>query len=397
MGAGPVGAGAALLLKRAGIAARIIEKAEEPSRHSKALAVNPRTLELLQSTGVTDKMLALGLRIRTVRFHFSRSKTAELSFDSLQHEYPFMLALSQATTERLLKEALAAAGEKVECGTELIACRTSEGGVEAQLRHSSDGSIENVNCPWLLAADGAHSTVRKSLNIQFCGSSFEKPWYLVDIPLTTRLEQHFGHVFFPKGGGFIFLIRVVDETTERSQGPKLWRVISDAQNCVEQIPDVIPAASAVWTSEFYISHRINEHLQAGNIYFAGDAAHIHSPMGARGMNLGLEDAWVFSRLVELNRINDYERLRYDCDHAVVKRVELLSRMALGESFFKRAARAVLIRGLLRMSFMRKMFLTTASGLDHSLELEKRSTAAQSSASREGHSVVHRRTASHHAR
>jgi 2-polyprenyl-6-methoxyphenol hydroxylase-like FAD-dependent oxidoreductase len=64
-----------------------------------------------------------------------------------------------------------------------------------------------------------------------------------------------------------------------------------------EVEGVKPAGDPIWKSEFHISHRINEHLRVGNVFFAGDAAHIHSPIGARGMNLGLEDAFIFSRLV----------------------------------------------------------------------------------------------------
>ncbi len=86
VGAGPVGLAAALLLRHAGVAARIIEMAEEPSRHSKALAVNPRTLELLEPTLVTNRMLALGLRIRGARFRVGGKRSEELSLDSLKHK-----------------------------------------------------------------------------------------------------------------------------------------------------------------------------------------------------------------------------------------------------------------------------------------------------------------------
>src|SRR5215469_5675106 len=109
VGAGPVGLGAALLLRKAGMASRIIDMAAQPSNHSKALAVNPRTLELLQASGVTDRMLAIGLRISGVRFQLG-DRAGGFSLNSLKHKYPFMLALSQAATERLLTEALETAG-----------------------------------------------------------------------------------------------------------------------------------------------------------------------------------------------------------------------------------------------------------------------------------------------
>ena len=108
--------GRALVLARKGFRPRIIDSAEQPSEHSKALAVNPRTLEILEPTGITEKMLKIGRRIREVQFRFADKPPTLLSLQQLKHKYPFMLALSQATTERLLNEALEAAGGKVERG-----------------------------------------------------------------------------------------------------------------------------------------------------------------------------------------------------------------------------------------------------------------------------------------
>ena len=185
-------------------------------------------------------------------------------------------------------------------------------------------------------------------------------------------------MLFPEGGGFVFLLRVVDESSGKP-GPELWRVISNLPNPVDQVPEAKVAGPPVWASEFQISHRMNERMMLGNAYFAGDAAHIHSPMGARGMNLGLEDAWVFSRLVQSGRMESYERLRKDCDSQVVKRVEVLSRTILAESFAARLTRRVFLSSVAHLPFIRNKFLTAVTGLDHSVNLEEqeKSVAAES--------------------
>ncbi|HEX5470831.1 MAG TPA: FAD-dependent monooxygenase, partial [Lacipirellulaceae bacterium] len=317
-GAGPTGKGAALFLARAGIATRIIDIAAEPARQSKALAVNPRTLEILEPTGVTEQMLDLGLKIRRACLHSDGKKVAELRLDQLSRKFPFMLALSQAVTERLLGEALAKLGHQVERGVGLATCSNSADGVHAELQTQATGATERVTCPWLLAADGTHSAARKSLGVQFAGSSFDSPWYLADLPLQTSLEDDTAHVLLIRGG-FVFAIRVVSDDSPAQAAQPLWRVISNLQNPVERLKVAEPTGPPLWESSFYIGHRINEYLQVGNIYFAGDAAHVHSPLGARGMNLGLEDACVFAQLAATNQLARYSDLRKRVDGRVVRR------------------------------------------------------------------------------
>ncbi|HLX70698.1 MAG TPA: FAD-dependent monooxygenase [Verrucomicrobiae bacterium] len=367
VGAGPVGLAAALMLRQAGVVVRIVDMAPQPSTYSKAMAVNPRTLELLESTGVTARMLSLGIRIYGARFQNDNKWSGELSLGDLKHKYPFMLALSQAVTEHLLTQALEDAGGTVERGVTLESCSNkSDDTVEVELKHVSSGAIEEVECPWLLAADGAHSTARKALAIDFEGSSLETPWYLADVPLNTALEEDRVYLFFSEGG-FLFLIRVVTEERQ-SPGAKLWRVISNQRELMNRIPHSTAAGAPVWSSEFHISHRINSTLQKGNVYFAGDAAHIHSPMGARGMNLGLEDAWVFSQLAQRGELRRYGEPRKSVDEAVVKRIEQLSRVVLGESWATRFARAVSLRWLIKVPAFRAGFMAAMTGLDHPLNI-----------------------------
>jgi 2-polyprenyl-6-methoxyphenol hydroxylase-like FAD-dependent oxidoreductase len=366
VGAGPVGMSAALFLAEAGIRTRIIDVKDQPSHHSKALAVNPRTLELLERTGVTQTMLANGLRIRGGRFWKHGKPAADVLFEALPHKYPFMLALSQASSERLLEQALERAGGKVERGTELTACSNqADGTVVAALQHRDSGRRETAICPWLLAADGAHSTTRQTTEVDFPGSSFQNLWHLADVPLHTRLDGALAHAFFDDRG-FLFLIRVIQDAASRSAIPPLWRVISNQRALLSEIPQSEVAGAPVWTSDFHISHRINAHFQVGNIYFAGDAAHIHSPIGARGMNLGIEDAWVFSELVRTRHVHRYEGLRKPVDRAVVKRVERLSRVVRGESLLARMIRSAAIPLLTRLPALQRLVLPAITGLDHDL-------------------------------
>jgi 2-polyprenyl-6-methoxyphenol hydroxylase-like FAD-dependent oxidoreductase len=366
IGAGPVGLGAALFLARDGRAPRVVEMRDEPSQQSKALAVNPRTLGILEPTGLTRRMVELGLPIHGVRFYRNGRVFAAISFADIHPKYPFMLALSQAVTERLLAQAFEAAGGKVERGVKMVECRSLAEGVEAVLESPADGPREVVRCPWLLAADGAHSVARQQLRIDFTGSSFAAEWHLTDAPLRTALAPDHVHIFFLAGGTFLFVLRVVNEVRRDETGEPLWRVLANRPEPLSWLVQAEQAGLPTWTSSFYISHRIDATLAADCVYFAGDAAHIHSPVGARGMNLGLEDAWVFAELVRANRMSDYDRLRRPVDAQVVRRVKFLSRMVSPESSFYRFLRAFVFPIAIKTPFLRTRMVGAVTGLDHEL-------------------------------
>jgi 2-polyprenyl-6-methoxyphenol hydroxylase-like FAD-dependent oxidoreductase len=366
VGAGPVGLGAALFLARQGRVARVVETRDEPSQQSRALAVNPRTLDILEPTGVTSRMLERGSRIHGVRFYRNERIIAQLSFAGMHPRYPFMLALSQATSERLLTEALEAAGGEVERGLRMVECRNVSGGVEAVLEPTPGGPREVVRCPWLLAADGARSTARQQVGVEFVGSSFPREWHLADAPLRTELAADHAHVFFGHGGAFYFMIRVVDQTRNDRVGRPVWRVMGNRPEPLAQLIQAEPAGPPIWTSSFHVSHQLGATLAAGNVYLAGDAAHVHSPIGARGMNLGLEDAWVFAELVRTDRLRAYDQLRGPMDRRVVRRVELLSRLVSAESGFTRFMRACVFPPAIKQPFVRGLMVRTVSGLDHEL-------------------------------
>jgi 2-polyprenyl-6-methoxyphenol hydroxylase-like FAD-dependent oxidoreductase len=365
-GAGPVGLAAALFLAHQGLKTKIIDSSSSPSPQSKALAVNPRTLEILEPVGITDEMLASGKRILGAQMWHKGQIVAEIAINQLHHKYPFMLALSQAATVRMLEAALNRHGIAVEWGVELTCCRNSKRGVEAGLRRTGDGAIEVADYPWLLAADGARSTVRRELGIPFDGSDLPNQFYLLDLPLETSLPQDRATTFFLDGGGFVFLFRVVDGPEAEPRQPALWRVIGSMPDPLRGLDAVRPAGPPVWESSFHIAHRINRTLSQGNVYFAGDAAHIHSPVGARGMNLGIEDAWVFSQMLRENRLADYGAVRRKVDRRVVRRVELLTRLLTGESPLARLLRTTAVPVMARVPLLRNRMILTLTGLDHPL-------------------------------
>lgn len=358
-GAGPTGLAAALFLRRRGVAVRIVDKAFAPSPNSKALAVNPRTQELLLETGVTSRMLGEGWAIRGVTLHLPGHEAVTVPVSPLLDTDRSLLALPQARSEALLDEALRAQGVAVERGVKLESLAQNEDAVAIELIHP-DGSVERTQAPLLFGADGARSTVRQALGLAFPGDELPEPWQLWDLRLATPLDPERVHLMLLPDG-FLFALRVRDD---------LWRVMGNNDAPLAALPAGTICGEVQWQSHFHIAHRVAEHAGVGRVLLGGDAAHVHSPLGARGMNLGIEDAYVFADCAigaldgRLSRLTNYAQLRHAVHRRVVRRIGALTRLMHGRPAALRELRDVVVPRLVHFGPARRQFLRVAGGLDH---------------------------------
>lgn len=358
VGAGPTGLAAALFLTRRGVPVRIIDQAAVPAQHSKALAVNPRTLDLLEPTGVSARMLAEGRPVHHGRFYEDWKLVADLDIGHVHPRYA-LTVLSQARSEALLAEALAAVGVHAEREVMLAHAGLADGRVEAALVHR-DGRVEQVSPPILFAADGAHSIIRRDLALGFPGSRFPEPWPLWDIRLDTPLGFDGAHISsFPDG--LIFMLALE---------PGVWRVLGNIPDLLARLPPGTKIGEILWESRFHIAHRVVTRPAVGRIALGGDAAHIHSPVGARGLNLGIEDAYVFAACAadalagDPSRLADYGRLRHPVHRGVVRRIALMTRLVRGRPAPVGALRHFALPHLARFAPTARLMARIATGLDH---------------------------------
>lgn len=285
VGAGPVGLTLALQLARRRVPMRIIEKEKERPALSKAIGINPRTLELLEESGVTARILEEGIRLKSNRLH-QRGQVRVGDFSGMDHRYNFMTALPQNETERLLEEALAAEGVQVERGTTLTSFREEKDGVWAQLQ----GRInEEINTPLLCGTDGANTFVREETGIGFPGSDDPDPWSLADFVTDTALPAAINMLLDEEGPMLVIPF---------SAG--VYRVASILPDALERLPVEIPVRKVVFESRFRVSYRLADPFVRGRVVLAGDAAQVHAPVGARGMNLGIEDACTLAEVISRN-------------------------------------------------------------------------------------------------
>ncbi len=299
VGAGPVGLTMACELLRHGIPCRVIEQNEgsTPLTQSRALAIQARTLEVLENVGATERILAQGRKVHGISGYHGGRRIAHLTLDldALDTPYPYIITLPQGQTERILIDILKSRGGAVEWRTRLSSFQ-NDADVRATLV-GPDGTEQTVRARWLIGCDGARSTVRHKLNLAFQGTEYEETFFLADVridwqqpedeaTLILAKEIQLGAFPLPQPGHW----RLVDPsgavgTEDPAQAAGRFQSLLNEHG----FPDA-RVSDPVWVSSFHLHRRVVDRFRVGNCLVAGDAAHIHSPAGGQGMNTGIQEA-----------------------------------------------------------------------------------------------------------
>lgn len=311
VGAGPCGMTAALELARRGFHPRIIDKEPGPTPLSKAVGISPRSLEILEPTGVTERLLADGIRMKGVQARYEGRLLAEINVSRLPHRFNFLLAMPQSETETLMEAALKELGVLVEWRVELKGVELKADRVEAELTGAHGGVFD-----YLYAADGAHSLVREILRLGFSGYTHKRLWSIADAEIPDWP--------YPEATAMASLHRTGDMGFIIPIGPGRFRAVSNTPEALSQLPGT-QGAKVTQCDTFHIPVRQADRYQVGGVFLGGDAAHVHSPIGARGMNLGIEDAASFARRIVEGTLAGYTSER----HPVGRRWIVLSERMLG--------------------------------------------------------------------
>ncbi|NBM19457.1 FAD-dependent monooxygenase [Streptomyces sp. GC420] len=300
VGAGPTGLTAAAEAARHGLTARIIDGKPGRSTFSKALVAHARTLEVFETMGVADRVLAEGTRFAALNVNTRHRRPVRIDLLGLpwgDTAYPYWLSIPQYATEHILESHLAAAGGRVEWGLSLDDLQDEGGSVLAALTRT-DGRRESVRARWVIGCDGGRSRVRDAAGLRLDRTDTGATFVLADVLTTADLPEDEGHVFLGPQG--LLLIVPMPE-------PRRWRVIAHVPKARDDervtvdasfLDQLIRERSGVefgshdvtWESQFALSHGLADHYRRGRVFLAGDAAHIHSPVGGQGLNTGVQDA-----------------------------------------------------------------------------------------------------------
>jgi 2-polyprenyl-6-methoxyphenol hydroxylase-like FAD-dependent oxidoreductase len=343
VGAGPSGLTLAASLAQRGIATTVVDAQPAGANTSRAAVVNARTLEVLDGLDVARRLVKEGVQAPRFTIRDGRHTLIPIDFSVLSTDYPYSLMVPQATTERLLLDRLTELGGAVIRPKTLTAVTPDADGVTATFE---DGDA--MRARYIVGADGIHSTVREQAGIGFAGGVYEESFTLADVRLHGEAPADEVILFWAKAGltvvaplpGDIFrIVAPVADAPEEPSAAFIQQLLDDRGFGAGRMV----VTDVIWGSRFRIHHRVADTYRAGRVLLAGDAAHVHSPAGGQGMNLGIQDAVALADALAGvldggpdSVLDDYSAARRPIAQQVVEMTDRLTRLAT----LPRAARPI---------------------------------------------------------
>lgn len=366
VGAGPTGLVLALWLTKLGVRVRIIDKNKQAGQASRALIVQGRTLEFYHQVGIANDVINSGIKLEYIeeRQNGQALKTinvGEIGID--ETPYSFILSFPQDDHERLLLTHLEKMGVMVERNTELASFIQTEEKVTAIL--NCQDKQETAEFDYLCGCDGARSTTREQLGIKFPGGTYQQKFFVADVESPDEVihglqigvtDLDFCLAFPVRSSKTVRLIGIVPPEYERKEEIQF----TDVQEAIVRNMQ-IKVTDVNWFSTYHVHHRVVPRFRVGRVFLAGDAAHIHSPVGGQGMNTGIGDSinlsWKLAAVLQgtlSEKILDtYESERLPFAQKLVGTTDKIFQIATSRSFLGTTWRKFIFPYLFPMIFKRQ--------------------------------------------
>lgn len=370
VGAGPTGLMLANQLARRGAKVLIIDRHAGPARETRALGVQARTLEIYSHLGIADRAVALGTPGTGAYLWARGRKMAHVPLSEAGKDmtpYPFLLVLGQDDNERLLGAKLIDYGVSVQWNTELVSLDQHADSVDATLKHA-DGTQRTLRAAWVAGCDGARSSVRELNGIEFPGAPYEHVFFVADVEAVGDMVPGEVNAYLWRDGFHLMF---------PMRGKDHWRIVGilppELRNRKDvTFEDVIPSVrtelgasltfeSTTWFSTYRIHHRSAAQFRKGRCFVLGDAAHIHSPVGAQGMNTGLQDAYnlawklalVTSKRARESLLDSYEAERLPIAQRLLNTTDRGFRLVVSDNWLAGVMRTEVIARIAAFAMGRK--------------------------------------------
>jgi 2-polyprenyl-6-methoxyphenol hydroxylase-like FAD-dependent oxidoreductase len=368
VGAGPTGLMLATELALAGVRCRVLDRRTDAPNTTRAFAVHARTLELLDARGMADELLPRGIPVREI----APAPGAVIDLGALDSRFPMILIAPQSGTEHVLERRARDLGVEIDRGAEVVGLRQDAQRVVVELE---GGGAETAQ--YVVGCDGAHSAVRELLGVPFTGSEYATHIMLADVRLAAPpAEAMFAEtgpqgavIVVPFGDGWF---RAIAWDREREQVPL------DVPLPMTEVRDAFTRIAGTdfgmleqrWSTRFLSERRQAAHYQVGRVLLAGDAAHVHSPLGGQGMNTGIGDAmnlgWKLGAAVHGWAppwlLDSYETERHRVGKQVLVLTDTFNDLVLGRSAVRRFLQGQVVRLLVRVAPARRLLVGRLTGL-----------------------------------
>jgi 2-polyprenyl-6-methoxyphenol hydroxylase-like FAD-dependent oxidoreductase len=334
VGAGPSGLTLAASLVKNGVATTVVDAQPAGANTSRAAVVNARTLEVLDDLDVSRRLVKEGIQAPRFTIRDGRRTLIPVDFSVLPTDYPYSLMVPQATTERLLLDRLTELGGTVIRPKTLTSVTQDADGVTATF---DDGDV--IRARYVVGADGIHSTVREQADIGFEGGAYHESFTLADVRLRGEAPADEVILFWAKAGltvvaplpGNIFrIVAPVPDAPEEPSAEFIQQILDERGLGAGRMV----VTEVIWGSRFRIHHRVADTYRAGRLLLAGDAAHVHSPAGGQGMNLGIQDGVELADALAAvlggapdSVLDEYSAARRPIAQQVVEMTDRLTRLA----------------------------------------------------------------------
>lgn len=373
VGAGPTGMTLAIELARRNAPFSLIDRLPARAKTSRAIGTQPRTIEVFALMGIPLASLAPAVHLRGFVVADEKQVLAHLNLGAGE-DVPTLISMDESDTERVLERRLAALGGSVTWDHEFLGYRQTAHGIVATIRQA--GVTREVAARYLVGADGAHSAVRQAAGIGFRGSAYPERFLLADLDLDWAEAHNEGHIWLGEDGlaaavplpgekRFRLIIPLprteehVEFTSEEQMAERAVALLRERSGANFRV-----AGPPAWASAFRISRRQADRYRNGPVFIAGDAAHVHSPVGGQGMNLGIQDAfnlgWKLALAIHAQAapglLDTYQAERFPVARSVLRGTHLATELVLSPNPLLRALRSVVVPQVVNFAPIRERFM-----------------------------------------